>query len=195
MNTSRKLASLQQWQFQKYSQSSTPHTFFNLLTSPELLSTVEDLLPAHRERSFPPTETLSMFLAQAMGTDNSCQNIVDEAALTRAISGLPPCSSNTGSYCKAHQRLPLSMVSGLVRQTGMQMTAQVPRHWRWSGAPHSTDRRNNRGASGHRIKSTSLSADPRRLGRTSLVNNLIGYLQHWRYCAGGRLFWYVFSVG
>lgn len=135
MNTSRKLASLQQSQFQKYSQSSTPHTFFNLLTSPELLSTVEDLLPAHRERSFPPTETLSMFLAQAMGTDNSCQNVVNEAALTRAISGLPPCSSNTGSYCKARQRLPLSMVSGLVRQTGMQMTAQVPGHWRWQGRP------------------------------------------------------------
>ena len=38
--------------------------FFNLLTSPELLSTVEDLLPEHRERLYPPTETLSMFLAQ-----------------------------------------------------------------------------------------------------------------------------------
>jgi Transposase DDE domain len=135
MNTNRKLGSLQQSQLQKYSQSSTPHTFFNVLTSPALLSTVEDLLPVHRERSFPPTETLSMFLAQAMNTDSSCQNIVNEAALTRAICGLPPCSSNTGSYCKARQRLPLSMVSGLVRQIGLQMTDQAPLRWNWQGRP------------------------------------------------------------
>jgi hypothetical protein len=136
MNTNRKLGSLQQSQLQKYSQSSTPHTFFNVLTSPALLSTVEDLLPVHRERSFPPTETLSMFLAQAMNTDSSCQNIVNEAALTRAICGLPPCSSNTGSYCKARQRLPLSMVSGLVRQIGLQMTDQAPPTLELAGAPH-----------------------------------------------------------
>lgn len=43
-----------------------PYKFFNLLTSPDLLDEVEALLPAHRERLLPPTETLSMFLAQAM---------------------------------------------------------------------------------------------------------------------------------
>ena len=41
-------------------------SFFNLLTSDALLDTVERLLPAHRERLYPPTETLSMFLAQAL---------------------------------------------------------------------------------------------------------------------------------
>ncbi len=35
--------------------------FFNLLTAPELLERVEGLLPEHRERVFPPTETLAMF--------------------------------------------------------------------------------------------------------------------------------------
>ena len=135
MNSNHKLATLQQSQIQKYSQSSTPHTFFNQLTSPELLSTVEDLLPEHRERRFPPTETLSMFLAQVMNADSSCQNIVNETALTRAIYGLPSCSSNTGSYCKARQRLPLSMVSELVRITGLQMADQAPMHWNWQGRP------------------------------------------------------------
>jgi hypothetical protein len=46
------------------------------LTSPELLSTVEELLPEHRERLYPPTETLSMFLAQALNEDRSCQKAV-----------------------------------------------------------------------------------------------------------------------
>jgi len=36
--------------------------FFNLLTGPQLLDGVESLLPAHRERLFPPTETLAMFM-------------------------------------------------------------------------------------------------------------------------------------
>ena len=135
MNSNHKLTTLQQSQIQKYSQSSTPHTLFNQLTSPELLSTVEDLLPEHRERRFPPTETLSMFLAQVMNADSSCQNIVNETALTRAIYGLPSCSSNTGSYCKARQRLPLSMVSELVRITGLQMADQAPMHWNWQGRP------------------------------------------------------------
>jgi hypothetical protein len=39
--------------------------FFNLLTGPELLDAVEATLPEHRERYYPPTVTLSMFLGQA----------------------------------------------------------------------------------------------------------------------------------
>jgi hypothetical protein len=45
--------------------NSDSFSFFNLLTSDDLLDTVEGLLPEHREREYPPTETLSMFLAQA----------------------------------------------------------------------------------------------------------------------------------
>ncbi len=52
-------------------------SFFNVLTAPKLLDTVESLLPDHRERLFPPTETLSMLLAQAMQADRSCQRAVN----------------------------------------------------------------------------------------------------------------------
>lgn len=55
--------------------------FFDLLTSPELFDALEGSLPVHRERIFPPTETLSMFMAQAMKADRSCQGIVDEVAV------------------------------------------------------------------------------------------------------------------
>jgi hypothetical protein len=36
---------------------SDAYAFFNLLTGPELFDEVEALLPKHRERVFPPTET------------------------------------------------------------------------------------------------------------------------------------------
>jgi hypothetical protein len=114
---------------------SDSYAFFNLLTGPECLDQVEALLPEHRERLFPPTETLSMFLAQAMGADRSCQKAVDEAAIKRLMGGLPLCSSHTGAYCRARQRLPLEMVATLVRHTARVMGERTPGAWRWRGRP------------------------------------------------------------
>lgn len=111
------------------------YRFFNLLTGPQLLNGVEALLPEHRERLFPPTETLSMFLAQALNEDRSCQAAVNESAIKRATGGLPRCSTHTGGYCKARQRLPLERVRSLVRHTGQWIDAQVPGRWRWQGRP------------------------------------------------------------
>ena len=54
----------QQQRIKHYVAASDAFSFFNQLTSPELLETMESTLPEHRERLFPPTETLSMFLAQ-----------------------------------------------------------------------------------------------------------------------------------
>jgi hypothetical protein len=47
--------------------------FFNLLTGPELLEMTEAHLPEHRERLYPPTVTLSMFMKQSLALDRSCQ--------------------------------------------------------------------------------------------------------------------------
>lgn len=108
-------------------------SFFNLLTSPQLFDTLESLLPDHRERLFSPTETLAMFLNQAMQADRSCQRAVNEAATTRLLSGLRPCSTHTGGYCKARQRLPLEVVASLVRATGRLTDQHIPDGWRWQG--------------------------------------------------------------
>ncbi len=64
--------------------------FFNLLTGPELLEDVEALVPEHRERVFPPTKTLSMFMGQALSADGSCRQAVDDAAVQRLIAGMEP---------------------------------------------------------------------------------------------------------
>lgn len=114
---------------------SDAHGFFNLLTAPELLDEVESLLPAHRERLFPPTETLSMFLAQALNADRSCQKAVDDTALTRAAGVLPTCSTHTGAYCRARKRLPTPMVCTLARCTGQRVMAHAPRTWHWRNRP------------------------------------------------------------
>ncbi len=128
-----KFSRCQQQRIQKYAKNSDSYKFFNLLTSPELLSTVEELLPDHRERLYPPTETLSMFLAQALNEDRSCQKAVNDAAIQRIANGLSAGSTATGGYCKARQRLPLSMISELVRRTGELIDKQMPAQWLWRG--------------------------------------------------------------
>ena len=92
-------------------------SFFNQLTSDQLFERVESLLPEHRERTFPPTETLSLFLSQAISEDRSCRNVVNQSTIARLIGGLPKCSTATGGYCKARARLPVDMVRNLARFT------------------------------------------------------------------------------
>ena len=106
---------------------------FNLLTSDLLFEELEKQLPEHRERLFPPTETLAMFIAQTMSPDRSCQQAVNQAAIQRLVSGLPNCSTNTGGYCRARQRLPLNMITNLTGFLGQQIDQQLPEDWRWQG--------------------------------------------------------------
>lgn len=106
---------------------------FNVLTSPELLETTEALMPAHRERLYPPTVTLSMFMQQTLEADGSCQNAVNGWAAQRVADGLGVMSVGTGAYCRARQRLAQSMVKGLACESGRLLSERAPLHWRWRG--------------------------------------------------------------
>ena len=107
--------------------------YFNVLTSPELLEATEELMPEHRERLYPPTVTLSMFMRQVLEADHSCQKAVNGWAAQRVADGLKPMSVRTGAYCRARQRLPLAMVRGLTRETGRQLNALADPGWCWRG--------------------------------------------------------------
>lgn len=135
MHPSQRACLHQQKRIRTHAAGSDSYGFFNLLTAPEFLDQVELSLSGHRERLFPPTETLSMYLAQAMSADRSCQKAVDEAAIKRLMGGLPLCSTHTGAYCRARQRLPLEMVSTLARHTGRVVGERAPDAWHWRGRP------------------------------------------------------------
>ena len=107
--------------------------FFNLLTGPELLEVTEAHLPAHRERLYPPTVALSMFMRQALDADGSCQKAVNGWAAQRHAEGLSVQSVRTGAYCKARERLPMSMVTGLTLAAGQLVSARAKTGWRWRG--------------------------------------------------------------
>jgi hypothetical protein len=107
--------------------------FFNVLTGPLLLDLTEAHLPEHRERLYPPTVVLSMFIKQALSEDGSCQRAVNGWTAQRAAEGFTPQSVRTGGYCRARQRLATEMVTALTRETGHLLCAEANTGWRWRG--------------------------------------------------------------
>lgn len=135
MNPIRRAGAHQQRCVRAHAATADSYAFFNLLTRQDLLDEVEGLLPVHRERLFPPTEALSMFLAQVLSADGSCQNAVNQAAIKRLTGHLPVCSTHTGGYCRARTRLPEHLIGELGRHTGRLTAGQVPSAWQWQGRP------------------------------------------------------------
>ena len=148
--------------------NSDAYAFFNLLTGPELFDKVESLLPQHRERLFPPTETLSMFLAQALSADRSCQKAVDEAAIRRLAAGLAPCSTHTGAYCRARMRLPMEMVHTLARIRGAVGDCARTRCLALAGSSSALGGRHDAGDARHAGQSGRLPATAQPEARTGL---------------------------
>ncbi len=118
-------------QVQKVARQVDSMSFFNLVTGPDLLGEVEALLPEYRERKYPPTVTLAMFLGQVLSADGSCQNAVNEAMVSRLLRGVEPGSANTGSYSDARKRLPRELVQELARSVARQMGTRTPERWTW----------------------------------------------------------------
>lgn len=109
------------------------YAFFDLLTDASMLDQVEAHLPAHRERLLPPTEVLAMFLAQTMSADRSCQYAVNSFVARRIAGGLSACSTSTGAFCRARQRLPEAMVMALLKFAGQRLVGAAPRMANWRG--------------------------------------------------------------
>ncbi len=69
----------------------------------QALDTIED---CWKDRIFTPLVTLWVFLGQVLSSDHSCRDAVARLIAHRVSRGLEPCSSRTGAYCRARQRLP-----------------------------------------------------------------------------------------
>ena len=120
-------------QVQKVARQVDSMSFFNLLTGAQLLGQLEALLPEYRERKYPPTVALAMFLGQVLSADGSCQNAVNEAMVNQLLHGMEPGSANSGSYCDARKRLPRELVQDLARSVARQMSTRTPARWSWRG--------------------------------------------------------------
>ena len=80
-----------------------------------------------------PLVTLAVFLGQVLSDDHSCRAAVARLLAWRAARGLPPCSPDTGGYCKARQRLPEALLPRLVRDTADRLQEHAPEAWLFHG--------------------------------------------------------------
>src|SRR4051794_27020680 len=85
------------------------------------------------EPIFTPLVTLAVFLGQVLAADHSCRAAVARLLAWRAARGLPPCSPDTGGYCKARTRLPESVLPTLVRDTADRLAGGAPESWLFHG--------------------------------------------------------------
>jgi Transposase DDE domain len=94
---------------------------------------VSEEVGTYRERIYNPFTTLMLFIEQVLGADHSCQDAVARGLSARVAVGQSPCSLNTGPYCKARTRLPLSLLTRSAREVGNRVCAEQPKAWRWRG--------------------------------------------------------------
>jgi hypothetical protein len=88
-----------------------------------------------KDRIYTPLVTLWVFLGQVLSADHSCRAAVARLIAQRLSQGQKACSSKTGAYCQARQRLPEKFFSSVARLVGKTLDDKVDPTWLWKGRP------------------------------------------------------------
>ena len=117
---------------QQFLQSDTG-VFDQVLGDREIAAVAGELVEPHRERIYPPLDTLRLFVGQVLSADRACQDVVGRCLSERVALGQSVNALNTGSYCDARQRLPTALPVTLGNMIGERLEAMAPSAWRWQG--------------------------------------------------------------
>jgi putative transposase len=118
-----------------FAQADTPPTF-------DLLDQDDIQQACHRhgvhfgsgpDEVWSPALTLWTFLWQVVGSAKTCTAACARALTWRLALGLPPCSTNTGAYCKARHKLPEPLLRQLTLDLADRLEDYLPRRWLWRG--------------------------------------------------------------
>ncbi len=82
-----------------------------------------------RDRIYTPTQTLSMFVSQAINKGGSCQNVVNQLALKRDKN----ISISTSAYSKARGRLSTKLISKITKELAMKDEKKSNNQWKFRG--------------------------------------------------------------
>jgi hypothetical protein len=107
--------------------------FHDLLDADMVRSALAEGGVTSYERLYTPLVTLGLFLSQVLDPDHSCRAAVARLIVWLTINGRQPCAPETSSYCEARQRLPLGVVTSLVRRTAREIDGRAPEAWLWHG--------------------------------------------------------------
>jgi len=107
--------------------------FDRVLGDHEVAAVVSEQVAPYRERIYPPLDTLRLFVGQVLSADRACQDVVGRRLSERIAQGQSVSALNTGSYCDARQRLPVSLPKTLGATIGERLESMAPSRWQWQG--------------------------------------------------------------
>jgi len=107
--------------------------FSDVLHEENIQQIINEEVGEYRDRIYSPTTTLAAFVFQILNEDNSCQAAVVSKRSEQVARGEVPCSSATGGYCKARERLPENLILRLMRDTGQNLHTNSLDTWKWKG--------------------------------------------------------------
>ncbi len=84
-------------------------------------------------RVYTTAATLWVFLSQVLSIHHGCVSAVAKLVTYRVARGLRPCSSKTGGYCTARDKLDEAAMQRLVAHTGRAIDDAAPDQWLWLG--------------------------------------------------------------
>jgi len=107
--------------------------YYDMLDGVLVESTLAEENLQFRVRIYTPLVTLWTFLTQVLDQDHSCRQAVLRLIAFLVAQGQPAVSRDTGNYCKARKRLPLSFIARLLRRTGQVLQKRASPTWLWKG--------------------------------------------------------------
>jgi len=126
----------QQKKLQYHANNLNSSDFVDLLSNDELTATIKEHVPQFRKQIYTPTQTLSMFVAQTLNEDRSCSKaVIDMIIQNQSNNKVRKISPNTGAYCLARQKLPLSLLTNLTTKIAELVHQKSTKQWGWNGRP------------------------------------------------------------
>ena len=107
--------------------------FADVMTEANILEVLNDYGITYRDRVFDPVTTIWGFLSQVLSDDHSCRDAVSRIIAHRVANGIPVCSPNTASYCKARSRIVTPIFRTLATRTAEELQASLADAWKWNG--------------------------------------------------------------
>jgi hypothetical protein len=107
--------------------------FSNVLSAEIVEQALTALDVVWNDRIYTPLVTLWVFVGQVLSQDHSCRAAVARLIAHRLSRGQQACSSKTGAYCQARQRLPEKFFSAVTCLVGRALDSKADPKWLWKG--------------------------------------------------------------
>ena len=107
--------------------------FSEVLPAQAVTSALETLCMHCYNSLYNPVTVLWLFLSQVIHPNPTLAATVESFLAWRLGQGMSPCSTDTGGYARARQRLPEALLAMLVRYTGSAADRAALAPWRWLG--------------------------------------------------------------